>query len=334
MPTNANYSVEADIYVASLLSDGAAGIVGRLDTSTGTTYYMSRYDVASASWQLIRVSAGTAVAINSYAQTLTVGTTYRLGLRMSGTSIVLTVNGVVRVNATDGVITAAGRAGVRLGSTTGSGLSDTTGLHLDGFRVTNAGATAADSDGANTGTYVNAPRLYEPGALAGDSDHAVLLDGVADYVTVPDSVSLDVTDTFTVEGWIKRSNAVVTSMCLLDKGSGAFQFCLDANNILLVRNGVSYIVRSTTTTTDTSWHHVVATKSGATSVLYLDGVNVSGTVTNSTMVNTTAALLFGVVNPASGGGYFAGAMDEFAVYNTALSAATVLDHYKAGAGTG
>lgn len=334
VPASADYTVKADIYVASLVSDGAAGVIGRLDTSTGATYYMARYDVASASWQLIRVTNGSALIISSYAQTLTVGSTYRLGLKMSGTSIVLTVDGVVRVNATDSVITAAGRAGVRLGVTGGSGLSDTTGLHLDTFRVTNAVTTAADSTGTNPGTYVNAPRLYEPGALAGDSDHAVLLDGVASYVTVPDSASLDVTDTVTVEGWIKRSNAVVTSMCLFDKGIGAFQFCLDANNLLLVRNQVSYIVRSTSTTTDTSWHHVVATKSGATSVLYLDGVNVSGTVTNSTLVNTTAALLFGVVNPASGGGYFAGSIDEFAVYNTALSAATVLDHYKAGAGTG
>ncbi len=334
VPTNANYTVKADIYVASLVSDGAAGVVGRLDTSTGTTYYMSRYDVASASWQLIRVSAGSAILINSYAQTLTVGSTYRVGLKMSGTSIVLTVDGVIRVNATDGVITAAGRGGVRLGATGASGLSDTTGLHLDTFRVTDTATTAADSDGTNTGTYVNSPRLYEPGALAGDSDHAVLLDGVASYVTVPDSLSLDTTDTVTYEGWVKRSNAVVTSMCLLDKGVGAFQFCFDANNLVLLKNGNAYITRSTSTTTDTSWHYVAATKSGATTAVYLDGVAVTGTVTNSTLVNTTGALLFGVVNPITAGGYFAGAIDEFAVYNTALSAATVLDHYKAGAGTG
>jgi hypothetical protein len=284
--------------------------------------------------------AGTSTVLGSYSETLTALSTYALKLDMDGSTIRLLVNGVERVSATDTAITSAGRGGVRLGYASASGAadtpSDTTGLHVDNLTLSVPTPPAlADSKGSNTGTYLNGVTLDTPGALAGDANTAALLDGTNDYASVPDSASTDVADgPLTLEGWVKRSNAVTTSMCIIDKGVGAAQFCFDANNLVLLRNGVAYITRSTSTTTDTSWHHVVATKSGATSVVYLDGVNVTGTVTNSTLVSTTTALLFGVVNPSSAGGYLAGAIDEFAFYNTALSAATVLDHYKAGAGTG
>jgi hypothetical protein len=344
-PSSANYLVESDIYVASLLATDAIGVVGRQDVSgTGQTYYLARYVRDTTRWELLKVVAGVSTLIGTggsgtgyYTQALTVGSSYRLTLQMNGTTISMLIDGVTRLTATDSAISATGHGGVRNGtSTTTAAVTDSAGLHRDNFRITSLTTTADDSQAANNnGTYVNAPFLNEAGALAGDSDRATRLDGISEYVTVPDAASLDLANgAITLETWVKRSNAVVTSMCLIDKGSGAFQFCLDNNNTVFLRNGVAYVSRSTTSITDTSWHHLVATKTAAAAALYIDGVNVTGTVTNQVFVSTTAALLFGVVNPFSGGGYLAGAIDEFALYNVALSAATVLDHYKAGAGTG
>ena len=344
-PSSADYLVESDVYVASLLATDAIGVVGRQDISgTGQTYYLARYVRDTGRWELHKVVAGTSTLIGSggsgtgyYTQALTVGSSYRLTLRMSGTTISMLIDGVTRLTATDSAISAIGRGGVRNGTAaTTAAVTDSAGLHLDDFRITSLTTAADDGQAANNnGTFVNSPFLNEPGALAGDSNRATRLDGINEYVTVPDAASLDLANgAVTLEAWVKRSNAVVTSMCLMDKGAGAIQFCLDNNNTVLLRNNVAYISRSTTTVTDTSWHHLVATKTASAAALYIDGVNVTGTVTNQTLVNTTTALLFGVVNPSSSGGYFAGTIDEFALYNAALSAATVLDHYKAGAGTG
>jgi hypothetical protein len=71
-----------------------------------------------------------------------------------------------------------------------------------------------------------------------------------------------------------------------------------------------------------------ATKSGATSKLYIDGVDVTGTVTDQTLVDNATSLLL------DGTPQYHGHLDEMAIYNTALSAATVQDHYRAGRGTG
>jgi hypothetical protein len=80
------------------------------------------------------------------------------------------------------------------------------------------------------------------------------------------------------------------------------------------------------------WHHLVVTKSGAASKLYIYGIDRTGTVTNLTMINTASTLILGAKNGTSE--FLAATIDEFAVYNAVLSGATVLDHYKAGLGTG
>jgi concanavalin A-like lectin/glucanase superfamily protein len=346
VPSSANYLVEADVYVASIQADDSVALIGRADAA-GTTYYMARYITSSGVWQLLEVTAGTGATIGTptqVARTLTVGASYRVGLQMNGSTISLIVDGVTIITGTDASpIAAAGRAGLRNGLTTGAGTgSDTAGLHLDDFRVATlaTGAVAADSEGANAGTYANGPLLDQPGALVGDSNRAAKLDGVNDYVTVPDAATLDVGDTFTLEAWVKRSSTGGGIRDMFNKGLGTFVLAFNTNNTVFLGGDLgtlgpaSVITTSPTAVADTTtWHHVVATKAAATaSKLYIDGVDRTGTVSNSTLGNSSSALILGA---KAGTSEFLGAtIDEFALYNTALTAATVLDHYKAGTGTG
>lgn len=53
---------------------------------------------------------------------------------------------------------------------------------------------------------------------------------------------------------------------------------------------------------------------------------------NQVLTNTASALYIAAQSPTVE--LLNADLDELAVYNQALSAATVLDHYKAGAGTG
>ena len=72
---------------------------------------------------------------------------------------------------------------------------------------------------------------------------------------------------------------------------------------------------------------MVATKNAPNVHLYLDGVDVTGTVRNATIANTTAPLLIGAV--AGKGPFFNGTIDEVALYGFALSPEQVAQHYQA-----
>jgi hypothetical protein len=193
-----------------------------------------------------------------------------------------------------------------------------------------SGTVACDSKGANNGGYQAGTTLGRPGALAGDPDTAVAFDGSAGWVQVAHDPSLNVGDRFSVEAWVKRGsvggpgNQVVVS-----KQGGAWVLMFNPSNQLVLRRaGVADVASSTATVTDTGgWHYVAATKDGASVHLYLDGADVTGTVTNQTMVDNTLPLAIG---QSSSAGYFNGTIDEVALYNVALTAAQLQNHYWAG----
>jgi hypothetical protein len=100
--------------------------------------------------------------------------------------------------------------------------------------------------------------------------------------------------------------------------------------ISLVKSRVAVIVSSTTGVPVGGWHHVVATKAGATSKLYIDGVDRTGAVANATLIDNDETVSIAIdTYPTGGVELFAGGIDEVAVYNRALTPAEVLAHYNA-----
>jgi len=193
-----------------------------------------------------------------------------------------------------------------------------------------SGPAAADGKGTNPGTYTGGFALGLAGAIAGDKDTAVSLNGSTGYVNVPDSASLAVGDSFSVEAWVKRGAVSTTSnQVIASKQSGSWVLMFDPSNELVLRqSGVADVTYSTAKLTDTaSWHHVAATKSGAAVHLYIDGTDVTGPITNQTMSDNTQPL---VIGQSSGGAFYQGELDEVAVYAGALPAATVSQHYSVG----
>ena len=73
---------------------------------------------------------------------------------------------------------------------------------------------------------------------------------------------------------------------------------------------------------------MVVTYDGTTMRLYVNGAQVDVETSANSLLDTTA--IFTVGAKSSGGGNWAGTIDEPAVYTTALSAATVLAHYRVG----
>lgn len=197
--------------------------------------------------------------------------------------------------------------------------------------VDHGAGAAFDLKNGNNGIYENSPTLGAAGALvaSGDNDAAIgPLDGTSQYVDVPDATSLRTDDVFTLEAWVKRG-VTGASRTILCKGSNNPWLFLDSTGHLNLEIYATLVVTSTIAV-PTGWHHIAATKSGATVKLYIDGQDVTGAVTNATLTSDTGDLFLAANAWGGANTFLNGYLDEVAIYNTALSGATVLAHYTAG----
>ena len=190
-----------------------------------------------------------------------------------------------------------------------------------------SGTTVADSAGTNVGTYVGAPTLSVSGALTGDSNTAVAIDGVNDAITVPDTAALHLGDgPWSMEFWYNRAN-LSTNGYILSKGSGTAWPYLDYDGQIYVTVAGSGDAVSAAGPDDSGiWHHLVITKTAADAwKVYVDGVD--RTVPIASLSTTSNATGVTIANSA-----WKGALDEVALYPTALSASQVQAHYAAATG--
>jgi hypothetical protein len=336
-PASADYTVEADIYVASSLAGDSIGIVGRLDTNnTLGTYYLARYEQSGQQWSLFSVVNNGWSYLGGGSQSLTAGSTYRVALDMKGTTIRMLVDGVQIASVTDSSISAAGRAGILLGAAGSTTVTDSAGYHLDNFRVS---PLAADSKGTNHGSYLGGVTLGATGAINGDANTAATFDGANDFTTIARQIS----DDFSIEFWFKSTQGIGTGTQwssgagLVDGDvSGAtndFGVSLRSDGKVVAGIGTPdvSVVSTTGGYNNGAWHHVVFTRTKTTGALalYIDGA-AAGTATGASTASLTASanLTFGHLQ--SGSNHLNGSLDEVAIYNTVLSAGTVSTHYAAG----
>jgi hypothetical protein len=203
-----------------------------------------------------------------------------------------------------------------------------------------SGTGAADSNGSNTGTYANSPTLGQAGALAGDSDSSIGLDGTTQNVTVPDSASLR-PSRISVEAWVKPDSASIgefdsplmkTSNDSWTDGYGLF-YRSSGTTMNFYVNSWGLAVAATIPLDQ--WTHVVGTYDGATVSLYLNGTLAASTAYSTPITHATNVLYIGSAATGSGtagpAGYFwAGNIDDVAVYDKALTATAIQLHYDAG----
>lgn len=347
VPLSADYLLEADVVVKSLLAGDFAGVIGRVDT-TGTgsgTFYTARYNVDLGRWELYRFVNGGQTNLGTFAQVLTSGQSYRVGLDMHGSTISVLVNGAVVVTVTDTGITTAGRAGVRFFNNASAG-SDTTALHLDNLEVS---PPAADSKGSNTGDYHEGVLLGASGAVTGDANTAATFDGAGDKMQVAAPTGLPTgAAARSVETWFKTPGVASAQVrqALFAYGSNAdgqwFGAWLEGGGTQIKAWGGNAFDRVFTfpnNFNDGLWHHFVETYDGTTVKMYVDsvaGTGGSASLTLNTIVNSYGFGVGAVLDPATGGlataSYFNGSLDEMSFYTTALSAGTVTDHYQLGSG--
>ncbi|SCF35132.1 intein N-terminal splicing region/RHS repeat-associated core domain-containing protein [Micromonospora matsumotoense] len=211
---------------------------------------------------------------------------------------------------------------------------------------TGAGSDIAINLGKDAGTYKNAT-LAQPGVIEGTSNTAAAFNGSSSYVELPKG-SLKKSRDAAVELWFKVG---------LTQTGGPLLGYQDATVGVTATTGVPVLytgtdgrlrgqfaggsvapVTSVYPVNDGKWHHVVLSAMGTTQTMYLDGVKV-GDRTGQTIEHSS--LTFNQIGAATATApaswpswgstaqrYFAGVIDEVAIYSHPIGSETVSAHFR------
>ncbi len=179
------------------------------------------------------------------------------------------------------------------------------------------GPKAMDASGnANNGKIKRAIRTR------GRFGKAIYLDG-KNWVTVKDSVSLDLTGAFTLEAWVKPKAIRRSSIIYKQKAKGS-SYDLYAYHdtdlpVSSFNDGAGYsVVSGVNQLPVKGWSHLAASFDGAVQRLYLNGAEVSSVRAQKTAIQPSDDVLRIGGNGVSGD-YFRGTIDEVRIYNRALT---------------
>ncbi len=201
-----------------------------------------------------------------------------------------------------------------------------------------SGTSAVDSADSNNGTYTAGFTLGGAAPFPGMSG-STAFNGSTGYVTVPDATNLHLTSSgISIEAWIKTSSGVA-QMILAKYPAGTFTgfaLCINPLGTSSGKPGMFtgatwQVATGSPSLADGYWHHVVGTYAGTAIKIYVDSVLMLSTTVASSLSNTTA-LTIGR-NSAGSDTFFIGSIAAPAVYNSAISAATIAAHTWASVGT-
>jgi hypothetical protein len=211
----------------------------------------------------------------------------------------------------------------------------------DWWRLGETGTSAADSKGTNAGTYVGGVARVA-GLISADTDAAHDFDGANDLVDLAPA-PFGTPAQFSIEAWVRidtqktgaGQHFLVTDA--FDDLNDGFSLAVDAANkptLAVARTAsnrvtaVSSVALSLATT-----QHLVATYDGTTARIYVNGVErAAAPYTGGVTYSASRELYLGSQNKAFNRGvrWLDGKLDEVALYDRALPAATIQGHYDRG----
>ncbi len=192
--------------------------------------------------------------------------------------------------------------------------------------------SVTDSSGnANNGTAC--PNTGGPtGGAVGKFGNAGSFDGSDDYVAVPDSSTLQLTNRFTIATWVKAGSTTQSQKYLLNKGNYyaiIYEYVNDTVEFFTGSGkftGTDPRSSSAITISDTNWHHIIYTYDGTTFAGYRDGIRIFSTqITFS--INSSSGNVSYIGSASINSNLFAGSLDELRIYNRGLSPAEISQLY-------
>jgi hypothetical protein len=192
-----------------------------------------------------------------------------------------------------------------------------------------SGTTATDLTGAHDGTYEGGYTLGVAGALTGDTNTAAAFNGTTGYVELP---ALGSSSDWTIEGWTDLAGSATGNNALF-AGFGGPRLLVTPDGYYAddyTNATAAGKMHGATASNIGTWAYWALVRNGSTLTVYRDGVELA----SSSLAGEGPTTLTGDIGAESNGAYhLAGAVDEVAVYDTALPAATLLEHYVVGAFT-
>lgn len=162
-------------------------------------------------------------------------------------------------------------------------------------------------------------------------------DGSNDYVNVPSSSSLRVTNAITIAAWIKISRKTGDSSDQIIVSKNGYDYILNVygtgrgSNVGKVEVGGSALspqwLVGSTVVDDNKWHYIVFTYDGSNKMIYVDGYpNTYPQATSGSFSSTTGALRMGR-QPSGDARQVNGVIDEVRIYDRALSSSEISSYY-------
>ena len=203
------------------------------------------------------------------------------------------------------------------------------------------GVDGSDSTGNHTSIADSGITFGQSSPITGDTDGAALFDGT-EYATVlvDDAPDLNFGEDldFSIETWFKRDPATEGTTAIAQKGdtNGAFWIRVNSDGkvqFLLDYGATGSSLKTDEAYNDGAWHHLVATADRDDAMrMYVDGAVVGEHFYLGDDISSPGwDLQIGELN---GGSQYAGSMDEFALYDTALTLEQIQAHYNAASESG
>ena len=199
------------------------------------------------------------------------------------------------------------------------------------------GTTAADATGNNPGAYFGNGITYGVDGAVTGGDKAAAFDGSITGVGATQPATNPTV--YSEELWFKTMTTSGGKLIGFgDRSSGTSSNYDRHVNMLAsgqlqfgVWTGQASTIVSSGSYNDGGWHHLVATQGPDGMALYVDGEGV-GTDPQTAAQPYTGYWRVGGDSSWADSNFFAGSLDEVAVYSTVLSAATVRNHFTKGGG--
>lgn len=208
----------------------------------------------------------------------------------------------------------------------------------------NTGNTNADwldlSGNGNNGTVNGSPgRVFLPEGETAGKDivsmnlshpvNAQFYDTTDGYIEVADAASLDITSAITLEAWVKPEVVNVAQTVIGKNSAYALNITSGAKLQFQRWSGTtSGTVASSASLVAGGWRHIAATYNGTTTLLYINGaLDTTSTAISGAIDATSTAALIGALTSSTQ--QFTGYIDDVRIYSSVLTAAQILNNYKA-----
>ena len=202
------------------------------------------------------------------------------------------------------------------------------------------GAFTANMSGLHHGTtyYMRAYAINERDTVYGEQQSftttnvtqasTCLYNGdQANYISVPNSSSLQLTNNYSIEVWIKPGVAVTTNRIIVSKGYNANGYTLlssgSGNHRGLIFDGMA---TADNILTQNQWCHIAAVNNNGTRHLYVNGEEVALTGTPTSVTANTQPLYLSNYDNGGSSNCFRGYIEEVRLWNTAMTYAQIREN--------